>query len=279
MDIFGMEIMPYNSSPTKYKSYIVKRTKIVNVLLVGRSGVGKTTIIDTLINEKTFVEAPEGFSKTREPNCHRCVVYTDDGTLYQLNILDTPGLQENSKDPTNNRSDDAILDLAARCVKENVTFLNAVCFVSVAGKTFEQDVDTFKRLKEFLGGAFTHNAMIILTHCDQIPDSRFAKYVEDLSQLAQTKDVYDFCKLGVFKYGAVNKDNFEDFDEEFKEKAIIARQKKTAVMRNELIEAFIALADKPVVVDELEQLRKQYFSELLKKISDLIKKKMACSIM
>lgn len=76
---------------------------------------------------------------------------TKDNTVYQLNILDTPGLEEHRINPEDNREDAALINLAMVCLEKNITFLNVICFVSKAGSTYEQDMATFTKMRGFFG--------------------------------------------------------------------------------------------------------------------------------
>lgn len=44
--------------------------KTINILLVGRSGTGKTTIFNSLLNPQKGVESTSGYSDTKDPSCN-----------------------------------------------------------------------------------------------------------------------------------------------------------------------------------------------------------------
>jgi hypothetical protein len=68
---------------------------------------------------------------------------------YNVNIIDTPGLREKRFNYEEGRSDSELLKLVARCIEDNITFINVVCFVSIMGKTHELDVEVFEYVQEF----------------------------------------------------------------------------------------------------------------------------------
>ena len=77
-----------------YAAYYFTETKVINILMVGRSQSGKTTIIDTLKNPHVCATS-RGFSDTREGSLHSLVLRDQSHNLiYQVNIIDTPGLKE-----------------------------------------------------------------------------------------------------------------------------------------------------------------------------------------
>jgi hypothetical protein len=68
------------------------------------------------------------------------------------------------------RTDDELLKLASKCLEENITTLNVVCFVSKVGDTHRLDIEAFKKVTEYLGEKYSAISMMILTHCDEYPD-------------------------------------------------------------------------------------------------------------
>ncbi|CAF1349557.1 unnamed protein product [Didymodactylos carnosus] len=87
-------------------------TQEINVLLVGRSQTGKSAIIEALRNPR-FRKTKSGFSTTRDPKCYRLVLYVKDKeTVYQVNLIDTVGVNEVSKEVDKQWTEYEILGLS-----------------------------------------------------------------------------------------------------------------------------------------------------------------------
>jgi small GTP-binding protein len=258
-----------SSTAEDYNAYRITPTKTINVLFVGRSGTGKTTLINALSDEGFQVTSTTGYSDTKEPSCTQHIL-TDSKNkiLYQMNILDTPGLQEHRVSQNENRSDDTLLNLGYRCIQNNITSLNVVCFVTKAGETYEHDVAVFNKIKDYLGPNCARISMIILTHAEQLPVERINEYVIQLKTHAVTKPLADYCRRGIFGHGTINADHVADFEDDVKIIFIEAKKKKIAPMRNRLIEEMIKCADTPVPITQLveyqkqiDELRQRFFKE------------------
>ena len=126
---------------------------------------------------------------------------------YIINLIDTTGLTE-KRLGEQSRDDEQILKLVRLCIESHVIYLNAVCFVSTAGKTHEQDTEVFK-LKEFLGVKYSNNSMLLLTHCELLPDKKINHFIDLMKLHPPTKEIISFCKLGIFPYGTIDSDFLE----------------------------------------------------------------------
>ena len=245
-------------------------TKTINVLLIGRSQTGKSTIARTLTNPHMVVKG-RGFSETRKPVFTPLSLY-DERTkeTYVLNILDTPGLSEKRLNNEESRKDEEIMKLAVLFIKKNITYLNVVCFVSKIGLTHELDTDVFLALRNFLGTKYSNNSMLVLTNCDQKDDNTIESYIQDLSKHEPTKEILKYCQLGVFRFGTIDFDEIQKnrhlVDLDTQKKMVFATLSRIEGWRNALIEKIVACSNR-ITVDELDAVHKQdeeHRNELIK---------------
>jgi GTPase Era involved in 16S rRNA processing len=248
-----------------------------NVLLVGRSQTGKSTIVETMIDPQKGTTS-NGFSDTKEPGYNSLILHDKDKNMsFQLNIIDTPGLQEVHENDKS-RTDAELLKLAAVCVEKHITSLNTVCFVSRAGKTHRNDVVVFDTVQKFLGDRFADISMMVLTHCDEFSDERLKKFERNIHGHKISKSISQYCKLGIARFGAINYTMLEQFPEKDVQQAVV-RSKLTRIekMRKQFIDKIISCAGRGLSINELQAIyedrervnKEQIDNELQAKYEDM----------
>ena len=252
-----------------YAGYHVATSQIINILLVGRSQAGKSTLLATLLNPQQAVQG-RGFSVTKEPQIQAFILSDEHTNIqYTINVIDTPGLREKRIDDLQSRGDEEIIRLAGQCIKSQITYLNIVIYVTVAKRTHELDAEAFKCIRDYLGKEFESSSLLVLSHCEEVPKKRFEQIVNDMKTFPETNEIINYCKLGVLPYGTMNADLLnlcEDEDDdspEQKEKTLrkVTERVQDAIkriekMRQDLFRAIIKTADKPRSISQLEGLMK-----------------------
>lgn len=227
----------------------------VNVLLIGRSQVGKSTIIKVLLDPSYNVEA-RGFSDTTEPACRQLAVRNNESNAcYRLNIIDTPGLGE-SMQHVEPRSNVELMRLMGQFLALNISALNAVCFVSRASKTHLHDINIFNQIMDYFGREFSTISMMVLTHCDEFRPSDIDKFEKNIQQHSATSRIYNYCSLGLKRFGAINVQTIQAFQEDLYDDDLPSdRQtkqpksknlKNIRAMRDALVDAWITTIGKAV---------------------------------
>ena len=214
---------------------------VINILLVGRSQVGKSTLIESL-KDSAYSSSRTGISQTREPSYKQLTLTSnDDGQQYTLNIIDTPGLREIRHDPNETSSDEQLLDLMRKLFDDGrVRSLNIIAFVSKMGYTHQNDIDTFKSLIDFFGPQFSSISVLILTHCDKIPNDAMKKLTHELKTHPECAEVVKYFKLGVHYHGTLDVDDLETYDETLRERARKSALSRLGPMRVELTKFLLA---------------------------------------
>lgn len=180
---------------------------IINILLIGRTQVGKTTLIQSL-KDPTYSSTRTGFSQTREPYCEILQMKSKDRPDYTLKIIDTPGLREVRHNPSETRTDEALLALLRQAFQNNnIRYLNMIGFVSELGKTDRNDLDTFKSLIDFFDRRFKSISALILTNCDKFSEERMHILTEHLTTHPTCADIVDYCRLGIYHHGTLDIDS------------------------------------------------------------------------
>ena len=253
-----------------YAGYYVMQSQIINILLVGRSQAGKSTLLATLLNPQQAVQG-RGYTVTKEPQIQAFILNDEHtNTQYTINVIDTPGLREKRIDDLQSRSDDALVTLAQNFISKQVTYLNIVIYVTVAKRTNELDAEAFKCIREYLGKEFESNSLLVLSHCEEVPKTRFEQIVNDMKTFPETNEILNYCKLGVLPYGTMNADYLAIGDDDDDDESPEVREKniqkntervrdtlrRTEKMRQDLFLAIIKSANRPRSISQLEGLMK-----------------------
>ena len=216
-----------------YGDYNIVIVKKINVLLIGRSQVGKTTIVTNLLFPY-FGSQKVGISDTKLPHCYSLVIVhngkpnieNDDeldnelefndskletlenlkfpNQLYQLNIVDTPGLTEISKDGKEIvQSDEQIMKIIERCLKIEVTGFNLICYVAECGKIQQFDVNIFQKFIAFFDKNFSAISLLLITHGDSCSLEDKDQIRKQIREHENSKEIANYCKLGIEFCGAL----------------------------------------------------------------------------
>ena len=247
-------LLPKDKKKLGFGNYRVIHTKTINVLLVGRSGTGKSSIVSSLIDPQSSV-VTKGFSSTKEPLFQPLVV-TDKKTdiAYQINIFDTPGLEEMRLEPDSTRSNEQLIHLIKLCVKHEVTSLNIIALVTPAGQTNLLDVHSFEFILESLGAGFSKICAIVLTKCDEWEDSKVDQFIKTIETTENTKRTVKFCQQGIIKFCAINIESIEAkaTDEEMLKEMLNTKLKRVEKMRNEFLNKIIKCASNAVELTKVK---------------------------
>jgi len=154
--------------------------KIRNILFVGATKSGKTTLLNILKNPKYFdTDKPTLFSTTRYAKL-RCFVTEDNLEHYCVNIIDTPGLFEITKDETKRRTNEEIISLIMDCLRNEITKIHKIFFVfSKLLGLQPSNVDSINILLERFP-AFEDKCALIMTNCEDILEEDIEVYTNDL---------------------------------------------------------------------------------------------------
>ena len=278
-----------------YAGYQISQAKFINVLLVGRSHSGKSTLLETFMQPQQAV-IERSFSVTQEPKLHTFVITNQETKRsYTMNFIDTPGLREMRIDEDMQaRGDEEIIKLISQFLSNELIKLNIVIYVAVAGKTHERDSEAFDQVRKFLGDEFAENSMLVLSHCETLPKKRIDQIIEEIKRFHGTKEIIDYCKLGVFPYGTLSEDELTLIDEEeptpeakldSKIKKVKERLTKIENMRKSILDVILKMADKgrPItllegVIKHINQKNQQTIKETLNKERDYWNKQLDIQI-
>lgn len=193
------------------KQFKMKDEKII--LVMGATGVGKTTLINRMINYMFDVSYSDPFRfqlieetgrlQTRIQTTDIHVYCIDHEKLpYKLKVIDSPGIN-----PTTTRHEDkqTIEKFRFLCESKKVETVNAICIVEKyrTNRLTEVQVYTFQTIAQIFGKDVHRNVFIMATCCDDVYDNtteteppQLLQFFNELSfrftdyYLFNNKDVY-----------------------------------------------------------------------------------------
>jgi GTP-binding protein EngB required for normal cell division len=179
-----------------------------NILLIGRSSIGKSTFKNIMIDPTQVPEVLDSYSKTEFPLFEQ---YSVGGTDIIMNFIDTPGLCQRTDTSSSLPDNTTIMQLIDGYVRSKVTQLHFVCFcITVDTNINTNDLQIVRTFFNFLGTEIRKNACLIITNCE----SKTEEQREMMRKEAQTdldfKVLASQMKQGIFFTGSVNPNSWID---------------------------------------------------------------------
>eukprot|EP01113_Clastostelium_recurvatum_P035715 TRINITY_DN5009_c0_g1_i2.p1 TRINITY_DN5009_c0_g1~~TRINITY_DN5009_c0_g1_i2.p1 ORF type:complete len:373 (+),score=34.20 TRINITY_DN5009_c0_g1_i2:293-1411(+) len=194
------------------EDYVVVKSSIKNIVILGKTGVGKSTFHKMLLDPEAEV-ASKTFSQTRSAEVHSMHFRgNSSNNNTTLQIIDTPGLFENREKQSERRDNIELLKLIYDCVDHNLTHINIVAIAVRMDTGFNtQEVDACNELIEFLGPEFSKSALLLITHAEMGTPARRQRYIEEMSAGETTRDIIRYCSLGHLFVGCLDAETVESY--------------------------------------------------------------------
>ena len=183
------------------------QVKQINILIVGRTRTGKSTIKATLLDPTSVTKEENILSDTRDPSFESFVIQ-DLGIV--LNIIDTPGVFEYTDQASLVRSDDVILMAIAKCVNHEITKFDFVWFAfAMTAGIQSDDIKALELFKNFLGPSVKPNACLIITRSETKTRTQRDKLRKQLTNDRRFEHLREYFGGGIFFTGAIDYDSYE----------------------------------------------------------------------
>ncbi|CAF0996687.1 unnamed protein product [Adineta steineri] len=232
-------LLPYNPSlVTRNEVFEKLRRNQKNILLVGRSCIGKSTFKNVLTDPTWIGDALKSYSQTEFPVFSQ---YSISGIDTILNFIDTPGLFQRTATASSLPDNTTLIQLIDGYIRSKATQLHFLCFfVSVETKVNREDLNVVQTFFDFLGPEIRKNACLIITRCESKSEQQLESMKKDIQTNLDFKVLSSQMKQGLFFTGSINRDDWIDTSS-----SVYQQFENICEYRNKLLDLFINVDVKP----------------------------------
>ncbi len=245
----------------------VSKANHKNIMLIGRTRTGKSTIKSLLVDPTKIPEEMTLRSGTREPLFES--FHADDNSMV-LNIIDTPGLFERGTDEIDLRDNDTILRTISFCMNMEITKFHVICYcIAISNGINAEDIKSLELLTTHFGSDLARNSSLIITHCETKTEDQLEIYKRELLQDKFFKNIASYFTLGIYFSGSLNRDDYNKGNESLEDQYVTICE-----YREKLIELFTCENIDPFPICQLVQNKMSITNDdLIKRQLEIAKEK------
>uniref|UniRef100_A0A671XKD4 GTPase IMAP family member 4-like n=1 Tax=Sparus aurata TaxID=8175 RepID=A0A671XKD4_SPAAU len=165
----------YNPNLTYNSGQIITNNKQLRIVMVGKTGTGKSASGNTILGRNEFVSMCASQSVTVDCFKHECVI---DGQ--QIAVIDTPGLFDNRFDETKTVKE------VSYCIRLAAPGPHVFLVVISVGRFTAEEKQTVQKIQEIFGQDADRYSMVLFTRGDDLEETTIEKFFEgnhDLQEL------------------------------------------------------------------------------------------------
>ncbi|VDI70638.1 Hypothetical predicted protein [Mytilus galloprovincialis] len=143
-------------------------------VMIGKTGVGKSRVGNTILGEKAFLFATDSKSCTKE-----CRLESAQRFGKKIDVVDTPGVFDTENDLTTTQKE------ISRCIGMTAPGPHAILFCVPMGRITDQEMDVLEHYKKYFGPSLLNYLVFIFTHKDSWKES-----YEDRKEKVPSDELY-----------------------------------------------------------------------------------------
>uniref|UniRef100_A0A8C2G1S9 AIG1-type G domain-containing protein n=1 Tax=Cyprinus carpio TaxID=7962 RepID=A0A8C2G1S9_CYPCA len=245
----------------------MKSSDEIRIVLIGKTGVGKSAAANTIMRENKFISELSSSSVTKECDKARGIV-----DQHKVAIIDTPGLFDTKEEKT-------VIEAKIKlCISLSAPGPHVFIMVVQLGRFTAEEKKTVEQIQKIFGEQASKYTMVLFTHGDKLKNIQ-----EFIAGNPDLKTLFEKCQKRYHVFNNEDKDTMQ-VDQLFEKMHKMISENGGHFYTNEILEkAEIAIQEETQQIlmeyqaqksKELEELKIKYEAEALKQaITELWERK------